>query len=146
MEEDKSSFDSFELIVSTDIKAYLKDTANWTMFLAILGFLGLGYMLLECIAAFSLNAKYNEIKSYGLTYNYLGIIYIVMAVAYAFPIYYLFNFSRKLRNAINLNNNEAFKVAFYNLKLHFKYMGIAVIAIILLYFILIGGTIFYLRN
>lgn len=140
--EEQSNFDSFELAVDNDIKAYLKETANWTLFLAILGFIGVGFMVLAGIVVFAMDTRYPELGSMGITYNYIGILYVIMAIAYVVPVYYLFNFSQKIKSALNLNNNTDFKKAFASLKSHFKYLGISVIAIIVLYAAAIGFTVF----
>ncbi len=142
MEQGKSSFDSFELAIDTDIKEHLKSTANWTMFLAILGFVGIVFMVFLGISVFSLNANYANLKAYGLSYNSVGFIYIIAALAYIFPVYYLFNFSRKTNKALAFNTNQDFKMAFYNLKLHFKYVGIMVVSVILVYVVLILTSLF----
>ncbi|MFV0564493.1 MAG: DUF5362 family protein [Flavobacteriaceae bacterium] len=140
--EEQSNFDSFELAVDNDIKTYLKETANWTLFLAILGFIGVGFMVLAGIVMFVMDTRYPDIRSMGITYSYIGILYIIMAVAYVFPVYYLFNFSQKIKSALSLNNNTDFKAAFASLKSHFKYLGISVIAIIVLYIAAMAVMVF----
>ena len=46
MEQEKSNFESFELNLNDGIIALLKETANWAYFIAILGFVGIGFLVL----------------------------------------------------------------------------------------------------
>ena len=47
--EEKSHFESFELEVNTSIKGFLKEAAKWSYFIAIVGFVGLGFMVIAAI-------------------------------------------------------------------------------------------------
>ncbi|SFD24952.1 DUF5362 family protein [Algibacter pectinivorans] len=140
--EQKSAFESFELEVNEDIRGYLNETAKWTYFLSILGFIGIGFMVLGGIGV-SLYTGMNQLGgtgAYGLGYSAgVGIVYIIFALVYLFPVLYLFKFSNKMRQALKLKNNEAFKMAFLNLKSHYKYMGIFTIVIFSLYILVIIG-------
>ena len=42
---ENSDFGS-QLNINEEIKSYLRETSNWTFFLSILGFIGLGFILL----------------------------------------------------------------------------------------------------
>ncbi|XMO85756.1 DUF5362 family protein [Algibacter sp. AS12] len=141
--EQKSAFESFELEVSEDIIGYLNETAKWTYFLSILGFIGIGFMVLGGIGV-SLYTGMNQVggtDAYGLGYSAgVGIVYIILALVYLFPVLYLFKFSNKMKQALKLKNNEAFKMAFLNLKSHYKYMGIFTIVIFSLYILVIIGV------
>jgi len=48
--EQKSAFESFELEVGDEIKGYLKETAKWAYLLSILGFVGIGFMVIGGIS------------------------------------------------------------------------------------------------
>lgn len=136
--EEKSAFESFELEVSEDIKGLLKETSSWTYFLSILGFIGIGIMLIFGIffgAIMSAGAlgNNNAYEAVGFSMGYFGLIYVAMALIYFFPVLYLFNFSRKIKSALSTNNKTDFKSAFSNLKSHYKFMGIFTIVIISIY-------------
>ena len=47
--ENQSQFDSFELHLNQTALDYLRESAKWSMFLAILGFVGIGFLALMAI-------------------------------------------------------------------------------------------------
>lgn len=146
--EQKSAFESFELEVNDDIKGFLKETSSWTYFLSILGFIGIGLMAIfgvffGAIMSSSAFGDTNPYAAMGFSMGYFGLIYVVMALLYFFPVYYLFNFSKKMKKALKLNNNEDFKMAFANLKSHYKFMGIFAIVIISIYVLIIFGSMLF---
>ncbi len=80
----------------------------------------------------SLGGSSNTLCNLGYSMG-IGFFYIVIALVYLFLILYLFRFSKRMKSALKLNNNEDFRIAFLNLKSHYKYMGIFVIVIISIY-------------
>ena len=145
--EQKSAFESFELEVSDEIKALLKETTSWTYFLSIIGFIGIGLMVIFGIffgAIMSTNAfgANNPYEAMGFSMGYFGLIYVAMALIYFFPVLYLFNFSRKMKSALSNTNKADFKSAFTNLKSHYKFMGIFTIVIISIYVLIFIGGMF----
>jgi hypothetical protein len=56
-----------------------------------------------------------------------------MGLLYFFPVLYLFNFSKKMKNALSNNKTVDFTLAFKNLKSHYKFIGIFTIVIISMY-------------
>lgn len=134
--EEKSAFETFELNVSSTIMEFLKETSSWTYFLSILGFIGIGLMLLFGVffsVAMRLVPLGNPYEGLGMDMSYFGLIYIVLALLYFFPVLYLFNFSRKTKLALKTNNNDDLTAAFSNLKSHYKFMGVFAIVIISIY-------------
>ncbi len=143
--DQKSAFDSFELEINNDIKGFLKETSIWSYFLSIMGFIGIGIMVIfgvffGAIMSSKAFGNTNPYESLGFSMGYFGLIYVVLALVYFFPVYYLFNFSRKMKSALRLNSNKDFKSAFSNLKSHYKYMGIFAIVIISIYLLIFIGA------
>lgn len=134
--EEKSAFETFELNVTSTIMGFLKETSTWTYFLSILGFIGIGLMFLFGVffsVAMRLMPGGNPYEGLGMDMSYFGLIYIVLALLYFFPVLYLFNFSRKTKLALKTNNNDDLTAAFSNLKSHYKFMGVFAIVIISIY-------------
>src|SRR5690606_38683392 len=134
--EEKSAFDTFELNLSEEIKGYLRETSTWTLFLSILGFVGIGIMVLAGIfmsVLFASTGVQDPYESLGFSMSWMGGFYIILAVVYFFPVLYLFKFSRKMKSAITSKNNNDLTTAFQNLKSHYKFVGILTIALIALY-------------
>jgi len=124
--------------IDGSIMSVLNETRKWTKFLAILGFIGLGILLL--MGLFMGTVFSSIIESMPQTTPFpttmLSFIYIIMAIVFFFPVLYLFNFSDKMKIALYTSNQEALYEAFNNLKRHFKFIGIIIIVVLL-----IAGTI-----
>lgn len=145
--EQKSAFESFELEVGNEIKDFLKEISSWGYFLSIVGFIGIGLLVLLGIvfmASMSNNAfGGNPYQGIGLPMSYFGLFYIFIALVYFFPVLYLFNFSKKMKTALQSRNNAEFVSAFSNLKSHYKFMGIFTIIIISIYLLAFLGQVMF---
>jgi hypothetical protein len=62
-----------------------------------------------------------------------GIVYILIAVLYYFPVSYLQKFSDQAKQAVTMNDQGMLNSGFANLKSLFKFMGIFTIVVISLY-------------
>ncbi|MEZ4856193.1 MAG: DUF5362 family protein [Gelidibacter sp.] len=146
--EEKSAFDTFELNISDTILGLLKETSTWSYFLSILGFIGIGFMLLFGLFFSFIMGNMpggNPYGAVGFNTGYLGLVYVIIALFYFFPVYYLFNFSKKMKSALRSKSNIEFTAAFTNLKSHYKFIGIFTIVIISIYVLvfiiaMIAGT------
>ncbi|TWO31468.1 hypothetical protein E1J38_013720 [Seonamhaeicola sediminis] len=140
--EEKSAFESFELGVNQEIKGYLEEISKWSYFLSILGFVGIGFMVFGGIAVAITGAASSGLDGfYGTGYTTgMALFYILLALLYFFPVLYLFKFSKNMKSALRLTNGQDFKVAFSNLKSHYKFIGIFTIVIISLYILVLIGV------
>ncbi len=138
--EQKSAFDTFELNLPPVILGFLKETSNWTYFLSIIGFIGIGIMVLVGIF-FNMTMGNlpidNPYEALGMDMSYFGMIYIGLGLLYFFPVLYLFNFSRRMKLALTSNNNDELTAAFSNLKSHYKFVGIFTVMIMSLYVVIL---------
>ncbi|KOS05202.1 hypothetical protein AM493_03490 [Flavobacterium akiainvivens] len=136
--EQSSQFDNFELHVNAEAQSFLRETAKWATFLSILGFIGLGFMLLGGIFMMALGSSLATAGS-PMSGVVVGLIYLIMAGLYFFPILYLNRFASKIKDALNSNRTDILTEAFGNLKSHYKFVGIATIvgiALFILFFII----------
>ena len=138
--EGQSSFEkAFNLSLEENAITVLKETAKWTKFLSILGFIGIGILVILAIvmgAIMESSAGYGAAMG-GLSGGLVTVVYLVMAALYFFPILYLFKFSIKLKQALLSNNSAKLSDAFLNLKSHYKFLGIMAIITLSLYLIFI---------
>ena len=127
----------------------IDEMRKWSMFLAILGFIGVGLMLLASIFMGTifgaLEAFGNETLPRGLGVG-ISMMYLVIAIVYFFPVYYLLQFSIKAKRAVQEASNNEFTNAIKNLKSHYKFVGIMTIVVMVVYPILVfallaGGVI-----
>ncbi len=132
----------------------LKESAKWCMFLAIVGFVFRGLMLLAgvfmSVAMSAVSEMPNDPYSQMGMNNpvlamkgYFGIFYIVMALIYFFPVYYLFNYAKGTKQALESGNSAVLGNALASLKSHHKYLGIVTIIVIALYILAIIGVVIF---
>ncbi|SDX91978.1 DUF5362 family protein [Flavobacterium degerlachei] len=139
--------------LNEDSKRFLKETAKWAYFLSILGFVGVGFML---VLAVFIGTIFSKLDSMGgdtamlqrMGGGFISFIYVVIAALYFFPVYYLFQFSSKMKAAFKNEDNDALNESFSFLKSHYKFMGVLALVFVILYgiiflfTILIGGIAF----
>ena len=130
----------------------LRVSAKWCMFLAKVGFIFIGLMLMMgifmSVAMSAISEMPNDPYSQMGMDNpvlamkgYFGAIYIVMALLYFFPVYYLFNYAKGTKTALESGNSEVLGNALVSLKSHHKYLGIFTIIMISIYIIAIIGVV-----
>jgi len=130
--------------------AYLNTTRKWTMFLAVLGFIFIGLLLIVGLVAgvFMSAFKTAEMPS-GFPEWIIFLVILIFAVLYFFPVFYLFQFSRHTRNAVQTLDKDEMKKGFKFLKSYYVFIGVLTIVILALYFIAFigaGASIAFLKN
>ena len=126
------------LVIDWRSKEFLKETAKWTKFLAILGFVGIGLMVLGSLVM--LFAPSSLMSNGDFPFGgkiFMMLLYLAFAVLYYFPISYLYQFSENTKKAIENNDNNAIRDACEFLKSHYKFMGILTIILLAFYAIII---------
>ena len=126
------------LVIDWRSKEFLKETAKWTKFLAILGFVGIGLMVLGSLVM--LFAPSSLMSNGDFPFGgkiFMMLLYLAFAVLYYFPISYLYQFSENTKKAIENNDNNAIRDAFEFLKSHYKFMGILTIILLAFYAIIL---------
>ena len=145
--EEKSQFETFELQLNQTAVQYLKESAKWSLFLAIMGFIGIGFMIIAAISMGTLmSSGLGSSPGMGAMAGMGGIfsgVYIVMALLYFFPIYYLYKYATDMKNALNSRNNDMLTGALGYLKSHHKFLGVSMIVIISLYILIFVGAIIF---
>lgn len=132
-----------ELQLNVHSLDFLKEIAKWANFLAIIGFIGIGFLIL--IAIFSgivFGSLPEEVNVYaGLSGGVIASIYLISAGLYFFPVLYLFRFAEKMKLALYRKDDNTLAEALMYLKAHYKFVGITVIVILSLYVLLILITL-----
>ncbi len=128
-----------QLSLSPNAIAFLKETRKWANFLSILGFIGVGLMVLFGLFAgtiFSAVASQMGSPVAGMP-GFMGVFYIFIALLYFFPLLYLYKFASKMKIALNTGDNATLEASFENLKSHYKFIGI--LAVIMLGFYVLAA-------
>lgn len=126
-----------QLSINSEIKGYLLETSKWAKFLAIIGYIGMGLLLLLGIAFIVGFSAFSSVSGVGLPMTIMGAIYVLLAVSYYFPLKYLYNFSTKVKQGLNSTDQQTVTNGFENLKSLFKFMGILMIVVLSIYALII---------
>jgi len=125
---------------------HLLKAAKWGKFLAILGFIVSGLMIIGGIMmSFALNMVSDEMVPLNMSISplVLSIFYIVIAGIYLIPVIFLNSFSNNAMKAINLSNTENMTASLKNLKNLFVFIGVATVVLLAIYtivLIVVGTT------
>lgn len=132
-----------QLTLNSDAKNFLKETAKWAFFLSVIGFIGIGFLVI--LALFS-SVIFGSIPQAKVVPFNLGmamtVVYLLFAVLYFFPVYYLMQFSNKMKKALASKNDETLAESFQMMKSHYKFLGVFTIITLSLYALLIGVSLF----
>lgn len=124
---------SSSLSVTLAAREFLRETGRWAKFLSILGFVFIGLMVVLALFSGAIFSALGTQAGMPLSGAVLGGIYIGFAILYFFPVYYLFQFSQKVKQAIAHQSSELLEQSLENLKSHYKFVGIMMAIIIGLY-------------
>jgi len=138
-----------ELHLDQQSVLYLGESARWARFLAILGFIYIGLLLLISLFAGALVSNMmsgmgtSDVRDIGyFSTGFVTIIILAAALILFFPVLYLYNYATKLRRALRNNEQAVLTESLKNLKSFFKFYGILAIIVISLYILMfIGGII-----
>jgi MFS family permease len=136
--------------IGQDTLNILNATRKWTMFLAILGFIGIGVLLGAGVVAGLFLSVFNTANTnLGFPESLIIIIVIVLALISFFPVLYLFRFSKHTTEAVRTHDKEKLHEAFWNLKAYYVYVGILIIVVLVLYlvfFIALGASVPFIKD
>jgi len=110
-----------ELIIDPETRAFLKETSKWAKFLAIVGFIFAGFMVLI-----------------GL---FFGTIFF--AILYIMPMLYMYRFATKIQTALAREDQFELTSAFENLKSLYKFAGIVTIIMLGFYALTFLGSMIF---
>ncbi len=114
---------------------YLDVVRKWAMFLSIIGFILIGFLV---FAGFSMGLfmQYaDQPLVTGVPSMLIGLIYLVFAIIYFFPVLYLYRFAKSAKIGIEHRDIEWIEDAFKNLKTHYLLFGVFTIVGICFYFL-----------
>lgn len=115
---------------------HLNKTRKWTMFIAIIGFIFLGLVIVLGGIAGTFLSVFNEGEP-GLSIPLvlaISLVVIFSCVAF-FPGLFLLRFSKQIGKAVHNLDKKELSNALRNLKYFFAYLGVLIIIIISLYLI-----------
>lgn len=143
MAETSQDSSLFELTLDHESIDYLTETARWGKFLAVVGFVGCGLIVIMAFAVSALfsSTLFSNLPGYpnqfGAAFGVLGGamivgIYSLFAVIYFFPCLFLYKFSVRMKAALNTNDQVKLNQSLKAQKLLFRYVGIVTIIMVAL--------------
>jgi len=128
----------------------LNTARKWAMFLAIIGFIFLGIMIVVgLIAGTFLKTFSSGENNSGISDSLMFIPILLIGLIYFFPVLFLFRFSKYISRAIQNLDNLQFHKAIKNLKLYFAYIGILIIIVLSIYIVILivaGSSVAFLKG
>lgn len=149
-----------EEILTVDFMAreQLSEAARWARFLAIMGFIGCGLLVIVgvSVSLFYYNLNHMPVR-YGYTYRtvnngfgrmvFIGIVYAIMAVVCFFSCLYLYRFAGRMKEGLHERSQDQVNESFRNLKKMFRYNGILTIVMVAFYIVMLfAGMIAFLNR
>ncbi len=132
---------SGDLFIDQINAQYLREIAKWGKLLAIVGFVGLGLIIIfgvmmglmmgYAIADLSSVNSNNAASAMGGVF--FAIYMFAIAAIYFFPLYYLLKFSNAMKAALDNHDQIALNDSFKNLKSCFKFIGIFTAVVVAIY-------------
>ena len=132
----EQSSNLFELQLDQPSINYLSEAARWSRFLAIIGFIYCGFMVIFGLFFSSLMRMMPTVGDSGMSAvgnGFLGVFIIILSLVIFFPALYLCNFSTKIRKAFHNNDQPLLTESLKNLKSFFKFYGIILIVVLSFY-------------
>jgi membrane-anchored glycerophosphoryl diester phosphodiesterase (GDPDase) len=130
----------FGLNIDPVSKSFLHDAARWGKFLAIVGFVIIGIMMISGITvimlgpgSFYYDDSNFDTDMYPAMMGGLIVMMVLVGLIYFFPCYYLFRFSDKMKVALASNDQETLNKSFKNLKSLLRYVGILTLIFVIMF-------------
>lgn len=112
---------------------FLSETRKWAKFLSILGFIGVGFLVIVSIVVGVTLSTIGNIPNTPFPIGLISVIYLVIAALYFLPVLYLYKFSQFTGTALKNNSPSDLTTGLENLKSHYKFLGIVAIVFLSLY-------------
>jgi hypothetical protein len=135
----EDGFDDDQNILTDQAFRYLDAGARWARFLAIVGYVSIGLMVMAALfilvagVSFRGRGMYSSDVPLGL----MSFAYIIAAVLYFFPVHYLYTFASKAREAFIRRDAKTLETAMRFMNLHYQFLGILMIIALSLYGLLL---------
>ena len=118
------------LRITPTSKDNLISTSRWANFIAIVGFVMLGIMVVISISSFIITpimGEFQDFQSIPFPLYLFGLIYLIYAVIGFFPYYFLYTFAKKVRKGLENNDQDTFDTGLTNLRRLALFVGVLMI-------------------
>ena len=118
------------LSLNGGIRAHLLSSAKWGKFLGIVGFVFTGLIVIIALGLGTVIGSFGESGALG---GGIAILYIVLAILYFLPTYYLYQFSTSIKKSLEREEQVELEKAFHNLNRLFTFAGIMTAIVLAIY-------------
>lgn len=118
-------------------KKYLLEASKWANFIAIVGFIAIGLLIIMSFSIGTILANLPEGSLGGLSPRFFSFFYLIAAGVYFIPVFFLFQFGQKTKQALMQDDHNLLTFGLKKLRSHYKFIGILFIVFISLYIFLI---------
>ncbi|MGB2128072.1 MAG: hypothetical protein ACPHXR_01215 [Flavicella sp.] len=134
-----------ELQLNDQVKAYFQEIGKWARFLGIVGYIGIGLLLVVSFAVPYFISFLGASELSQIPPSTLATVYFILAGVYFFPVNYLYKFGVKIKSSMAHADEISFEEAVKNLKSHYKFIGVFTLILISMYgFIFVMSLIAFL--
>lgn len=123
--------------LSDQAKKYLLEASKWANFIAIFGFIAIGLLIIMSFSMGTILASLPEGSLGGLSPKFFSFFYLIAAGIYFIPVFFLFQFAQKTKQALIEDDHNLLTFGLKKLKSHYKFIGILFIVLIAFYLFLI---------
>lgn len=134
MNQESNNELSATLTITQDTLDSLDRMVYWAKFLSILGFIGVVFMLIGAISIAFVGNSLLGAEAAGIS-----LVYLVFAVVYFTPMYYLFKFSKHGRKGLSQKSQHQTDQGLIYLAAHYKFIGILAVVLLSLYALIFVG-------
>lgn len=123
------------LRITQTIRRYWRETSQWALFFAILGFMYIGLIMLIFITAGS------KLGSAGIPLVFMLLLLSAFVLP---PVWFVFQFAQNIKKALRDEDNLAATVGFRNLRRLYQFIGVLTAIILGFYGITLIFTFMFL--
>jgi len=146
----EAPLESRKIEIEQETLKHLNTARKWAMFLAIIGFIFLGLIIIiGLLAGTFLTAFSSGDKGLGIPESFMFIPILLIALVYFFPVLFLFRFSKHTSHAIQHLDKLELHKAIKNLKYFFAYLGVLIIIVFSIYIVVLivaGSSMAFLKG
>lgn len=128
--------------INENAARHLYRSAQWSIFFAVLGFIGAGILLIISIGMLvggSLLASHPAFARMPFPIAIFGVIYLPISALYFWISALMLGFANKAKLGLKTNDDQLIEQSFRKMNKFLAVMGITTIMIIALYFVLLIG-------
>lgn len=126
------------LVITENIRKQWRESANWGLFFAILGFLYIGFLVLAMLLSVNVGGRAAIAGIFG--------ILVIGAIIFV-PCWLILQYSQNLKKGLDRNNTPLASLGFKNLRRLYQFAGVLLIIVLALYGIMfLVGLLFISRT